>query len=374
MKKILLVSHVCGFIPQFEERNVKYLQSIGYEVHYAANFELPHYINGAKKLDGMGMIHHHIPFTRSPFTFSLIKQYRALVRLMKEQRFDAVHCHTPVPAVLARIAAHKTKTAPVIYTAHGFSFYKGAPFVSGKAFYVAEKLCARYTDVLITINEEDRIASEEKLKPARTEFIRGVGVPRFEKAEESEIARVRAELGIEDGTPVILSVGELNKNKNHVTIVRALAQMKNRNAVYFVAGVGEEKEHILSVAAELGVSDRVRLLGYRDDCRILYSVADVYVMPSFREGLSLSLLEAMSSGCCAAVSDIRGNRDLTESGKGGYLFAPDDSSAAAEILDKLLSDRSLREEFGRYNAEKSALYSAESVSAEMKRIYDEVLR
>ena len=156
MKRALIITTVSGFVPQFEMNNVKILQNLGYEVHYAANYYMPVYTDNNERLEGTGIIQHQIDFVRSPYNIGKnIKALNQLVSLMREIKFHLVHCHTPMGGVLGRIAAHKTNTKPVIYTAHGFHFYKGAPVWNWLFFYPVERFLAKWTDCLITINKED---------------------------------------------------------------------------------------------------------------------------------------------------------------------------------------------------------------------------
>ena len=125
LRKALLVTHVSGFVPQFEMNNVRILQELGYEVHYASNFHTPSYGTDNHRLDGTGIIRHQIDFVRSPFSAKNCLVYRQMCDLMKREHFSLVHCHTPMGGVMARLAAHVTGTGPVIYTAHGFHFLRG---------------------------------------------------------------------------------------------------------------------------------------------------------------------------------------------------------------------------------------------------------
>ena len=175
MKKALIVTHVSGFVPQFEMNNVKLLQELGYEVHYASNFNNVSYGTDNSRLEGTGIVCHQVDFARSPFEFRNNRSaYRQLKQVMREQHFELVHCHTPVGGVYARLAArkHRKNGTRVIYTAHGFHFYKGAPLKFWLVAYPMEWLLAHVTDTLITINEEDFI-NAQKLRLASKSGQRG---------------------------------------------------------------------------------------------------------------------------------------------------------------------------------------------------------
>ena len=175
-KKALLVTTVSGFVPQFEMNNVHILQSMGFEVHYAANYHTPSYGDDNHRLDGTGIVRHQIDFVRSPFRLDNLTAYRQLKQLMREHQFQLIHCHTPMGSVLTRLAAHRTNTRPVIYTAHGFHFYSGAPLKNWLFYYPVEKFLSRYTDQQICINHEDYRRASAKFHSTYTDYIPGAGI------------------------------------------------------------------------------------------------------------------------------------------------------------------------------------------------------
>ena len=178
-RKALLVTHVSGFVPQFEMNNVRILQRLGYEVHYASNFHTPSYGTDNHRLDGTGIICHQIDFVRSPFDKRNFQVYRQMVELMRREDFSLVHCHTPMGGVMARLAAHVTGTGPVIYTAHGFHFFKGASWKNWLFYYPMEKFLSRYTDQQICINREDYELAKRKFHAKYVDYVPGVGIQSF---------------------------------------------------------------------------------------------------------------------------------------------------------------------------------------------------
>ena len=314
-----------------------------------------------------------IPFQREPFNYENLKCYKQLKSIIDEGDFSIVHCHTPVGGVLGRLAARnaRKKGARIIYTAHGFHFYKGAPIKNWLLFYPAEKLCAHFTDVLITINKEDYLLAQKKMKAKCVKYVPGVGVDlnKFGKSTVDKATK-RRELGVPEDSLVILSVGELTPGKNHETAIRAVADI---DAYYLIAGDGVLRQHLQSKIDELGVNNKVKLLGYRRDVADLCKAADIFVFPSFREGLPVAVMEAMASGLPCVVSKIRGNTDLLENTDGGFLCDPKDASEFAEKLKILASDAKMREEMGRNNLDGIQAFSIETVTDEMRKIYDEAL-
>lgn len=310
-----------------------------------------------------------VPLIRSPYNLKNILAYKTLCKLIKEKNFDTIFCHEPVGGAMGRLAGHKCN-CKVIYTAHGFHFYKGAPLLNWLLYYPVEKWLARYTDVLITINQEDYAFAKRKMKlrnGGKVYYVPGVGIDnhKFSKATIDMSAK-RRELGIPEDAVLLLSVGELNNNKNHETVIRAIADM---NLYYIIAGRGELQDKLENFIDTQKLRGRVKLLGFRSDVKELYEAADIFVFPSFREGLSLSLMEAMASGLPCVASRIRGNVDLIEDGINGFLCNPQDVSEFAEKINVLAANAALREKMGRTNLMTIQNFDTETVIREMQNIY-----
>lgn len=370
MKKALLVTHVSGFVPQFEMGNVKILQEMGYEVHYASNYHNPSYGDDNHRLDGTGIIRHQVDFERSPYSLKNLTAYRQLKKLMEEERFDLVHCHTPMGGALARLAARKTKTGPVIYTAHGFHFFKGAPLINWLVYYPVERWLSRFTDVQVTINHEDYMRAKNQFKARRTVRIHGVGIDLAPSGKSWE--EKRWELGIQPDEILLLTAGELNRNKNQRMVLEAMGKLKGMTEtklVYAACGKGDCLESLEKRARELGIEANVRFLGYREDFREILKAADIFLMPSYREGLPTVVMEAMSAGLPVIGTDIRGNRDLIQPGKTGYLVGVDDAGQMAQAIKRLAEDENLRREMGAGGQTAILPFGREQVAKEMKKIY-----
>lgn len=337
VKKVLIVTHVSGFVPQFEMNNVHILQSMGYEVHYASNYNNVSYGTDNHRLDGTGIIRHQIDFARSPFQIrENVRSYRQLRQLLRDQHFDLVHCHTPVGAALARLAAkpYRKQGTKVIYTAHGFHFYKGAPLKYWLLFYPTERFLANFTDVLVTINAEDykRASRFCRHKGTRVVYIPGVGVDTAyysgkdlpEEMWKSVRQMMRKKLNVAESEVVFLSVGELIPRKNHKLVIQAFAELESAKQLpfrYLICGHGVLEEELRLQVEEAGLTERVTLLGYREDIRELMYAADVFVFPSLQEGMPVALMEALATGLTVIASDIRGNRELVSMQKNAKLFS-----------------------------------------------------
>lgn len=388
MKKALLVTTVSGFVPQFEMNNVKILQEMGYEVHYAANFHMPSYGKDNHRLDGTGIIRHQVDFVRSPYSKKNFQVYKQLKQLMQQEQFELVHCHTPMGAVMARLAAHATKTGPVAYTAHGFHFFKGAPLINWLCYYPMEKWLSRYTTQQICINQED-YARAQKFHAKYVDYIPGVGIDLKKVCQmtKEKITEKRHELGIADGTIVLLSAGEFIKRKNHESVIRAMVKLQDLPLVYVICGHGELETYLKELAEELGVKERILFAGYRSDIFEIYQTADLYVFPSYQEGLPMALLEAMSSGLPVVCSDIRGSRDLMEMSIAGQENAEwkscdggamvkraDDVEAYVKAIRWCLENQERLQQAGRRNAEEAKKFTLACVEANMRKIYERLER
>lgn len=283
-----------------------------------------------------------LPCSRSPLRKGNLSAVHQIRKIVSEKHYDIVHCHTPVAAMCTRLACRNVRKhgTKVFYTAHGFHFFKGAPLKNWLMYYPVEKLCAYYTDVLITINREDYALAQRKMKAKKICYVPGVGIDTGKFAAAQAVRNekrkaIRKELGIAMDAVMLLSVGELNENKNHEAVLRAVAALKDRRIYYVIAGTGHLKEHLNTLAQELKLEDRILLLGYRHDVPDLYLAADAFIHPSFREGLPVSLMEAMASGTPCIASRIRGNEDLIAQNVSGILCQPTAESITDALREEL---------------------------------------
>ena len=373
-KRMLMLATTAAMIEQFNKNNILILESMGYEVHVAGNFKEGNPVSDERLeefkqwLSEHGAKWFHISATRKPYDLRGNGQaLRSILELINEYQYDFIHCHTPIGSVLGRIAAHKTHTK-IIYTAHGFHFYKGAPLKNWLLYYPVEKILSRWTDILITINQED-YERAKKFKSGKLEYIHGVGVDTDvfnlidRKASREEI---RKEFNIPDDAIVVLSVGELNKNKNHRIIIEELKEYKN--VWYIICGKGPLSDEYIKLAKNLDTEDRLILAGYRPDVKKFYCAADVFAFPSKREGLSLAVMEAMASGLPIIASDIRGNSELIDK-DGGFLFDYHNKAELHNKMNNMLNSKDKWESMGKHNQNKVFAYNVDEVKKEMKNIY-----
>ena len=375
--KALIVASVASMIDQFNMQNIELLLENGYDVDVACNCKEGNTISDERiselidKLKKKNVTTYHVPIPRKVTDIKdIIYSIKFIKKMYTENRYTLMHCHSPIGSVVARVAAisERKKGMKVIYTAHGFHFYKGAPKKNWLIFYPIERICSSFTDVLITINKEDYAFAKKHMKANQVEYVPGVGIdtkkfiiPNFNVAEK------KAELGLKDKDIMILSVGELNQNKNHEVVVRAISKLKNPNIHYFIAGKGDKEQYLDELAKELDVN--LHLLGYRTDIIELLNTADIFAFPSFREGLSVALMEAMAAGLPCVVSRIRGNVDLIEEGINGYLCRENNVGEYAEKIEAIIKNNKLKEKLYRNNKRKIAMLDVCKIEKKIERIY-----
>lgn len=376
MKRMLMLASVASMIDQFNMPNIELLQEMGYEVHVACNFEKgstcteEKVLELKKKLKQLHVRFFQIDFERNVMKLNQdLKAYKQVLKLARKYHYMFIHCHSPIGGVVGRLVGHKTNTK-VIYTAHGFHFYEGAPLLNWLIYYPIEKFLSRFTDVLITINQEDYHRAKSKFHAKRVEYVPGVGIDikRFQNVKV-DILQKRKELGIRSKDIVLLSVGELNKNKNHEIVIKALSGLDRSDVKYLLVGQGELKNHLKNLARKLEVEDQVKFLGFRSDVAEIYKIADTFIFPSKREGLGLAAIEAMASGLPLITSNIHGIKDYSKENITGFLCDANDWKTWKVKIEKILKEEKARKEFGKNNIQIASQYDVKKISSIMHKIY-----
>lgn len=340
-------------------------KELDYEFHLACNYGAANMDVYKCQAEENRFIMRNITFDRNPLSANNRRAYQQLKKIFKTEQFDIIHVNTPIAGAFGRIAAAKyAKGAKIIYTAHGFHFNKQSSKLTWMIYYPIEKWLSRKTDLLITINNEDYKVSQ-KFKAKETLKINGVG---FKPMDIKNIVDIKKVINVTNDTKVAISVGELNNNKNHEVFIRQLPNIKEVH--YVIVGHGVNEDKLKKVASTLNVSSRVHFLGYRQDVRELLPSADFFVFPSKREGLSLALMEAMNAGLPCVVSNIRGNNDLIDHVRGGFLV--NEPKEYAEYVTQLLTNESLAERFKKYNSKKIEEYALDKIVPVIKNVYEKL--
>ena len=362
--KILFIATVDLHIQTFHLRTIHQLHARGDIVDVCTNGT---YTNED--------IHHKytLPFSRNPLSLSNLKAKKELRKILIQEKYDILSCHTPLAAYFARMAA-KGLNIKVIYTAHGFHFYKGAPLVNTLIYKTMEKRAAKYTDTLVTINPEDYEAAKKFTYKSNGGpiYIPGVGIDvKKIQSLKCDKSLIRKELNIPEDAFVLYSIGELNENKNHQFVIDTLKDelLNNPNFYYVVAGRGKLEDYYKEYLEKEHLTNKVLFLGFRTDARRLLYCADVFVFPSKREGLPVSVIEAMSAGLPIVATDIRGNHDLIKDGINGYLYPVDNKDIFKQRISALHNDKELRDKLGQEAYKNADEYSIERVDPMIMGLY-----
>jgi len=378
MKKVLFVATVSSHIKAFHIPYLKHFQELGWETHVACNAATGYETSAETVNTTVQIPHcdffHNISFQRSPLKSQNWNAYKQLKKIIDGNHFDIIHCHTPVGGAIGRLAAQaaRKRGTRVFYTAHGFHFYKGAPKKNWIIYYPIEKFLARYTDCLITINNEDyELATSKCFKAKRIEKVNGVGIDlsRFSVPLDPEQRSFkRHSLGIQDDEIVLLSVGELSDRKNHQIVIKALSELKNPKIKYLICGTGELREQLEHLIESLGLKNQVYLMGFQKPVDIFYQISDIFVFPSLQEGLPVAVMEAMASGLPVIASNIRGNCDLVFK-KGGELFDLHGDSSLVQAISCRITHEDQRSSEGAFNQKTAKQFSVEKVVDFVSNLY-----
>ena len=372
MKKVLFVATVVKtHIMEFHIPYLKMFKEMGWETVVAARND---YENPADCVIPYCDTYYNIPFARNPLKPGNLKAYTDLKKVIDEGGYDIIHCHTPVGAMLTRLAAKQARKngTKVFYTAHGFHFYKGAPVINWLLYYPVEKWLSRYTDVLITINKED-YERAKTFKAGRVCYVPGVGID-LKKFNVGYVDKEqkRKEIGVASDDFVLLSVGELIPRKNHEVVIQAMSVLKQNGGLehieYVICGQGAYEVDLKKLAEELSVADHIQFLGYRNDISEICNCADLFVFMSYQEGLPVALMEAMACGIPVVCSNIRGNTDLIDDGVTG-LISNNTPEELAGAINRMRNDTNLRDRLASAALQKIKQFDLSSVEDEMTKIY-----
>ncbi|MGG1166143.1 MULTISPECIES: glycosyltransferase family 4 protein [Bacillus cereus group] len=367
-KKVLFCATVDYHFKAFHLPYLKWFADQGWEVHVAANgnIHLPYVTQK-----------YNIPIQRSPLSIQNLHAYKKLKSIIHQNKYNIIHCHTPMGGVIARLAARKARQqgTKVVYTAHGFHFCKGSPYMNWLLYYPIERILASHTDCLITINQEDYdLAVKHRFPVKDIKLVHGVGidVQRFTSVTEIEKRELKLQCGYKSKDFLMFYAAEFNKNKNQSFLIHVLAQLKNEmpHAKLLLAGEGPLIEECKKIATQLGVTNMVHFLGYRNDIASLLQMCDLAVASSYREGLPVNIMEAMACGLPVVATDNRGHRELIINNKNGWIVDRDDIKAMADRIKGISINPKVLAQMGQYGCTSiKNQYSVNEVLKEKQEIY-----
>lgn len=362
MKKLLFVSNISNNVGSFVVASIAAAKKCGFEFYYAANWDgaTKEQIAEDEKKYGIKIV--HIDLDRSPYSTKNIKAYKQLVDLINKEKIDYIHCNTPVGGVLGRLAGEKCKVKKIVYEAHGFHFYEGAPKKNWMIYYPVEKWLAKKTDAIITINNEDfERAKTFKLKNnGQVYYVPGVGMDLSQYNVPDTVRELkRNELNLKDTDFALISMGDLIDRKNYKIAIEVVAKLNNPHVHYFICGKGPEEVNLKKLAENLGVDKQVHFLGFRNDIKELLKASDTFLFTSKQEGLARSLMEAMASKIPCVVSKIRGNTELIVNNENGFLCSGLDDYVNAII--KIMQSPDLAYKFKEKSSKHLNNFSIEKV-------------
>ncbi|MFH4465312.1 glycosyltransferase family 4 protein [Vibrio diabolicus] len=370
MKKVLFVATIDQHIRHFHIPYLRWFKSKNFQVSVASN--------GNENVPYVD-VKHEVSFERSPWSYNNFIAFLKLKKLLKENKYEIIHTHTPVASILVRLANFMTgKRSKIIYTAHGFHFYKGAKIFNWLIYYPVEKLLSFQTDTLITINDEDYNATiRNKFGCKNVYLVDGVGInlDKYRCPTDKEKLRLREMNNLSENEFVLIYVGELSKRKNQKLLLESIAKLTTRidNLKLLLVGKGNEETNLRKQCTLLNLDNIVEFLGYRNDVSDLMKLSDLSVSTALQEGLPVNIMESLSSGLPCVVTNCRGNRDIINDGVNGFVVEDYDSELFSDRVFNIYNDKSTYKKM-KFNAIKSVeKYSDKEVLKVMGNIYSECL-
>lgn len=344
MKKVLIVATVFKFL-SFEETDMNTLKQMGFEIHTATNMKTAGWLKDDGTLDYLDIKKHQIDFARKPFSKQNIVAYKQLKKLLSQEKFELIHCHTPVAATILRGAAIKAKKrgTKIIYTSHGFHFHHASGIKSWFIYYPIEYIMAFCCDMIITINKEDYNVVQ-KFHTKQKKYIPGVGVDvKHIMNMQIDKNKVRSKFQIPPEAFLILSVGELSERKNHKVIIKAIAQLRDPEVYYLICGTGNQKEYLEKLADKCGIRNQVIFAGQQQHEEVLKlgHAADIGALPSLIEGLGLTGIEILSAGKPIIASGVHGIKDYVVTNQTGICCSPYSVEEFKNAIEILKANREL---------------------------------
>lgn len=336
MKKALFVCNMDSFHRNFNQPYVRRLNEHGYEVDLACvgDEDFPNIRN---KFD--------VQFARRPFKAQNISALKQLRKIVRDCNYDLIYASTPVPGALVRLALIGTKHGRVVYSAHGFNFYKGNGKISNLIFIILEKFLSLLTDCVFTMNQEDYTNGKKYMSCKELYNVDGVGVDTsiFSRPTADEKSAMRKKFGYNDNQFLLIYPADFHDRKNQKLLIDAVAILSKtvKNIKLLLPGTPWKDAEYRAHAKKLGVEQHVDFLGYRRDIKDILKMTDVLFASSINEGLPINIIEGLATGLPIVATRVRGHVDLIEDGKNGFLFDLGDPQSASDCIEKLVGDKEL---------------------------------
>lgn len=364
MKKALFVCNMDSFHRNFNQPYVKRLNEHGYEVDLACV--------GEEEFPNIGT-KFNVHFARTPFKMQNLKAFKELRNIVRNKQYDLIYCSTPVPGALVRLALIGAKHGRVVYSAHGFNFYKGNGKISNLFFIVIEKFLSLFTDCVFTMNQEDYINGKKYMSCKELYNVDGVGVDTsvFSRPTTEEKSAMRKRLGYSDDQFLLIYPADFHERKNQKLLIETVAILSKKvdNVKLLLPGTPWKAEECKAYAKNLGVERFVDFLGYRRDIKDILKMTDVLFASSINEGLPINLIEGLATGLPVVATKVRGHVDLITEGENGYLFALDDPQKAAEDIERLMRDKELYDNMSKAAIESSKKYDIKVVTPQYDKVF-----
>lgn len=313
--------------------------------------------------------------------FAIKDNIQAFINLRKllidHPEIDFIHCNTPIGGLLGRVCGRIYGVKKVIYTAHGFHFFKGAPLFNRTILKWIEHFLAHWTDAILVMNQEDyESACKMHLRNSgKVYYVPGVGVDTkaFDNIQVNR-TEMRKTLGLPEDALMAIAMGDIVPRKNYKAAIEAVAKVNRPNLHYIICGKGPQIDELKSLSTNLGVAEQIHFLGVRSDIKELALASDMFLFASLQEGLPRSTMEAMSAGLPCVISKIRGHVDLIENEQGGLLLDVNDIEGFAVALQRMVDDETFRKKMGEIAKERVKVFDSEVVRERINDIYDEFLK
>lgn len=375
MPKVLFLANIARFFTDFLLPFADHFRAKGWQVDAAAS-EMSDCTRCGGHFDQV----FDLQWTRNPFDIqNFLRGLQQVRDLVERGGYDIAHVHTPVSALIVRMALRGMPRRPkIIYTVHGYHFHKRGHPLKNLVFLCIEKIAGPWTDYLVVINREDEEATHRyRIVPEnRLRYMPGIGVDlnyySVGAVSEEAISRVRAELGLQGGQPLFFMIAEYAPEKRHRDAIDALAKLGRKDVVLALAGIGPLMEDIRAMSKNLGLEDQVRILGWRRDIPTLIRASNATLLPSEREGLPRAVLESLALGIPVIGADIRGVHELLVDGC-GFLTEVGDVAAIAEAMQRIIQNPQESKEMGRKGRERMQAYDLGNIIRLHEELYAEAL-